>query len=179
MANRQALRDLQSRLAERLQLARSEGVGASWLAVHSSGRGFLFPLSQSGEIFPWSQVQQVPYTQAWFLGVANLRGGLFGVVDMSQFVGSGSAAAPRVRNEGVRNEARLIAVSAALDINVALLVDQLAGLRSSKAFASVAPPELGAPRYFGNVYTDSDGRHWQEINLQQLAQQSEFLAIAQ
>ena len=73
MANRQALRELQTRLAERLQVARTQGVAAAWLAVEAGGQKYLFPLSQSGEIFPWVSAQPVPYTQPWFVGVANLR----------------------------------------------------------------------------------------------------------
>ncbi len=84
MANREALRELQTRLAARLQAARVEGSSvSSWLAVESAGRRFLLPLGQSGEIFPWTGVQPVPYTQGWFLGVANLRGSLIGVVDLA------------------------------------------------------------------------------------------------
>ena len=49
MANREALRELQSRLASRLQAARTEGVQAAWLAVEAAGRKYLFPLTQSGE----------------------------------------------------------------------------------------------------------------------------------
>ena len=37
MANREALRELQSRLAGRLQAARAAGTQASWLAVESAG----------------------------------------------------------------------------------------------------------------------------------------------
>jgi len=74
MANREALRELQSRLASRLQAARAEGVQAGWLAVEAAGRKYLFPLSQAGEIFPFTATQPVPYTHDWFLGVANLRG---------------------------------------------------------------------------------------------------------
>jgi twitching motility protein PilI len=73
-----------------LQAARDEGVQASWLAVEAAGRKYLFPLTQSGEIFPYAATQPVPYTQAWFLGVANLRGGLYGVVDLASYV-SGQA----------------------------------------------------------------------------------------
>ena len=51
MANREALRELQSRLAGRLQAARTEGVQASWLAVEAGGSRYLFPRAQSGEIF--------------------------------------------------------------------------------------------------------------------------------
>ena len=83
MANRQALKDLQIRLAERLQLARTQGIAPLWLAVEAGEKKYLFPLAQSGEIFPWVGIQPVSYTQAWFLGVANLRGGLYGVVDLA------------------------------------------------------------------------------------------------
>jgi len=81
MANRDALRAFQSRLAGRLQAVRTAGsVSASWLAVEAGNAKYLFPLGHAGEIFPWTPPQPVPYTAPWFLGVANLRGGLFGVV---------------------------------------------------------------------------------------------------
>ena len=101
MANREALRELQSRLASRLQAARSEGVQAGWLAVEAGGRKYLFPLAQSGEIFPYHATQAVPYTQAWFMGVANLRGGLFGVADLASFV---SGQPPAQRSDAGRAE---------------------------------------------------------------------------
>ena len=41
MANREALRELQSRLAERLQAARTEARAVSWLAVECAGAGLL------------------------------------------------------------------------------------------------------------------------------------------
>jgi twitching motility protein PilI len=175
MANREALRELQSRLATRLQAARTEGVQASWLAVEAAGAKYLFPLAQSGEIFPFANAQPVPYTQAWFLGVANLRGSLYGVVDVASFV---AGRAPAVRSEATRAEARLVALNAILDVNCALLIDRLAGLRNVDAFSSsVAAPE-GSPDYFGSGYTDANGAYWQEINLQALSQQSQFLSIS-
>lgn len=175
MANREALRELQSRLATRLQAARTEGVAASWLAVEAGGANYLFPLSHSGEIFPWAVPQPVPYTQAWFLGVANLRGGLYGVVDLASFV-RGTPPAPR--SDLARSESRLIALNALLEINSALLIDRLAGLRNQEAFTSSSEPPQGAPDYFGAGYTDANGAYWQEINLQALAQQSHFLSIS-
>ena len=64
MANREALRELQTRLASRLQAAKTEGQNASsWLAVESAGLRFVLPLGHAGEIFPWAGVQPVPYTQ--------------------------------------------------------------------------------------------------------------------
>ncbi len=175
MANREALRELQTRLAHRLQAARAEGVQASWLAVEAAGARYLFPLAQSGEIFPFAHPQPVPYTQPWFLGVANLRGGLYGVVDLAGFA-SGRPPAPRT--EAGHAESRLVALNAALEVNCALLIDRLAGLRNLEAFASSSEPAEGSPPWFGSGYTDAAGAHWQEINLQALSQQPQFLSIS-
>src|ERR1700712_3261679 len=109
MANRQALRELQTRLADRLQIARTQGVAPSWLAVEAGGGKYLFPMGQGGEIFSLGATQAVPYTQPWFLGVANLRGGLFGVVDLASYV-TGQAAVPK--GELARKESRLVALNA-------------------------------------------------------------------
>lgn len=175
MANREALRELQSRLANRLQAARTEGVQASWLAVECGGARYLFPLTQSGEIFPFASAQPVPYTQPWFLGVANLRGGLYGVVDLASFV---AGAAPAMRSDATRAESRLVALNALLEVNCALLIDRLAGLRNLDAFSSSSEPPEGSPEYFGSGYIDANGAYWQEINLQALSQQSQFLSIS-
>ncbi len=175
MANREALRELQSRLASRLQTARTEGVQASWLAVESAGSRYLFPLAQSGEIFPFASALPVPYTQPWFLGVANLRGGLYGVVDLASFV---ARRAPVQRSDASRAESRLVALNATLDVNCALLIDRLAGLRHLEAFSSSSEPPEGSPGFFGSGYTDASGVYWQEINLQALSLQTQFLSIS-
>jgi twitching motility protein PilI len=175
MANREALRELQSRLASRLQAARTEGTQASWLAVESAGAKYLFPLAQSGEIFPFANALPVPYTREWFLGVANLRGGLYGVVDLASFV---AGRAPAMRSDATRAESRLVALNAALEVNCALLIDRLAGLRNLDSFSSSSEPPEGSPEYFGSGYTDANGAYWQEVNLQALSQQSHFLSIS-
>ena len=174
MANREALKDLQTRLAARLQAAKVEDMTvASWLAVESGERHFLLPLAQSGEIFPWVAVQPVPYTQAWFLGVANLRGGLVGVVDLAGLLGS-----PVQRTEQMLAESSLLALNTALDVNAALLVDRLAGLRGTEAFVASENPAEEAPAFYGTVYIDAAGVRWQELNLQILSQHPAFLSIS-
>ena len=148
---------------------------AGWLAVESAGSKYLFPLSQSGEIFPYAAPQTVPYTHGWFLGVANLRGGLFGVVDLASFV---TGQPPLQRSDAGRAESRLVALHQLLEINCALLIDRLAGLRNTEAFVSSNDAPEGAPDYFGSGYTDASGAYWQEINLQALSQQPQFLSIS-
>ena len=142
MSNKQALREFQSRLAERLQSARTTGVAASWLAVETGDLRLLFPLSHAGEIFSWTDVQRVPYVQPWFMGVANLRGGLSAVIDLAAFVrGDG---ARRVRSESELAQCRLVALNPLLETNCALLVDRLLGLRTTDALAASAPPDRSA-----------------------------------
>jgi twitching motility protein PilI len=175
MANREALRDLQTRLASRLQTARTEGMAVAWLAVKAGGRNYLFPLSQSGEIVPLANLQPVPYALAWFKGVVNIRGGLFGVVDLAQFVASTGGEA--VLTPPV-TEPSVVTLNVALDVNCALQVDALSGLRGAEAFTSSSPPESHAPGYFGNRLLDTAGESWQEINLRVLSQTPQFLSIS-
>lgn len=175
MSNKQALREFQSRLAERLQSARTSGVAASWLAVEAGASRLLFPLSHAGEIFSWTDVQKVPYVRPWFMGVANLRGGLSAVVDLAVFVQD--AAKRRTRTDNELNQCRLVALNPLLEANCALLVDRLLGLRTTEAFVSSVPADASSAPYFGHVYTDLEGRQWQELNLQALSQHQTFLSV--
>ncbi len=174
MANREALRELQSRLAERLQRSRTASSTVSWLAVECAGQGFLVPLAGAGEIFPPGRLLPVPHTQPWFLGVANLRGRLHGVVDLAAFLGLRSAAA----TDAVRDQGQLLALNGALSTYCALLIDRLAGLRSAEHL--VAEPDDGQPRpgFACGCWIDRDGRRWQEIDLAALARHEQFLGIA-
>lgn len=174
MANREALRELQTRLASRLQAARTERVSAAWLAVKVGEINCLFPLAQSGEISPLGSVQRVPYARPWFMGVLNLRGVLYGVVDLASFMGNGLV---RPMSEQSLANASVITFNSALELNCALMVDGLAGLRKPESFAAVKTAPAGSPAYFGSRLTDLDGVEWQEINLQTLSQFPEFLSI--
>ena len=171
MANKEALRELQSRLSERLSAARSQPTGKSWLAVECGGRGFLFPLREAGEIFPMASIQSVPHSQGWFLGVANLRGHLHGVVDLARFLGV-------ERNDASREQARLVGFNQQCNINCALLVERLSGLRSEEQLTAEKDDAQARPAFVGTRYRDAAGRLWQELNLVELAGNELFLKIA-
>lgn len=175
MSNREALRDLHSRLASRLQAAQAGEQTASWLGVRAGSLNLLVPLTHAGEIFPWVAPVPVPYAKPWFLGVANLRGGVFGVVDLAEYLG-----APRraPMSEQARSQARLLSFNNLLDLNAALLIDQLLGLRQASQFTSVTPPDPSQAPHWGQRFTTAEGEAWQEINLQHVAATSEFLSVA-
>ena len=176
MANRQALKELQERLAQRLTAARSETATASWLAVEAAGQRYLMPLVKSGEIFAWSPIQHVSYTKPWYLGVASLRGGLQGVIDLARLL-ERPGAALATAGDRVSSESRLVSLHAALGINAVLLIDRLLGLRNPSMFTAIAENPLDAPACFAHRLIDAQGQVWQELNLQVLAAEPEFMAI--
>jgi twitching motility protein PilI len=176
MSNREALRELQGRLASRMQAARTEARVQSWLAVECAGQGLLFPLHEAGEIFSVGSVLPVPHTQPWFAGVANLRGGLHAVVDLAKFLGLQRTAGPLAGDA-----ARLLALNPSLGVNCALLVDKLAGLRNADQLSAEPADDSGPaerPAFAGARWRDADGRVWQEIELAQLAGHEQFLGVA-
>lgn len=182
MSNKQALRELQQRLAQRMQAAREQQTqAASWLAVECAGLGLLFSLKQAAEIFTPVTLKPVPYAKPWLAGVANLRGGLFTVVDLAVFLGlrqvSEAAAGPRENTQ-----TRLVSLNPELHINCALLVDRLVGLRgddqllAEPAEPATAEPAL-RPRFAGARMRDADGRSWQQLDLEALSKHEQFLRI--
>jgi twitching motility protein PilI len=98
-----------------------------------------------------------------------------GVVDLGAFV---KRSPPAHRSELAQSQCRLVAFSDALTINCVLLIDKLLGLKSVESFVASYPPSADAPEFFGHSYVDSQGAAWQEINLQALSLNSQFLSIS-
>lgn len=178
MPKKEALRELQTRLAHRLQAARDQAPAATWLAVEAGGRGFLFPLAEAGEIFTGrAGCMPVPHTSGWFLGVANLRGHLHAVVDLAGFLGLKLATAHSAEVLQ-RDSACLVAFNPLLEINCALLVDRLAGLRGRDQLTAQAEDGGARPGFVAGVWRDAQGREWLELGLAALAQNDAFLRVA-
>ena len=173
MTQREDLRDLQARLADRLSQARTQtAVGASWLAVKISDKNFLLPLSQSGEVVGWSGVEPVPYTKPWMLGVTSIRGILLTVVDLARMLNL-----PISRSEQVFAGASVVALNPMMGVNAALFVEHLEGLRGIADFQQSSEANDESPEFFGALYTTANGEQWQELNLQLLANAPDFLDI--
>ena len=173
-STRQSLKVLQERLASRLATAQASGADASWLAVEVRGQRVLLPLVHSGEIFAVPVIQRVPHTQPWFMGVAALRGGLMTVVNLGDLL---MPEVPFAAPTG-SGDAKLVALHPALGVNAVIWVDRLVGLRGVSQFTGVEAPAPAAHPVWGQVLLDAQGDRWQEINLQALAEWSEFLSVA-
>ena len=136
-----------------------------------AGRGILFPLREAGEIFAMAPLVPVPHTHRWFMGVANLRGHLHGVVDLAGFLGIKMAEASPTQAQ------QLVGFNQSLDLNCVLMVDRLAGLRGEEQLTREADDGQPRPTFAGARYRDAAGRVWQELSLAALAGDEIFLRI--
>ena len=110
----------------------------------------------------------VPLTQPWFRGVANVRGNLYSIVDLSAFQGGESAAGG--------TERRVILVSDKLVAGAGLLVSRMLGLRNPEHFTPAERPQ-DAPAWLGAVFHDASGATWHELDLPRLAQERRFMEV--
>ena len=85
METRPSLHKFQESLAARLREAAGEPVSTSRLGLQSGARNWMLKLEDAGEIVPVPDLMPVPLTKPWFLGLANVRGVLVSVVDLSRF----------------------------------------------------------------------------------------------
>jgi len=175
MANKEALRELQTRLASRLQAAKTRPRARGWLAVECAGVGLLLPLAQAGEIFPLRSLLKLPHAKPWLTGVAQLRGDLYTVVDLAAFLG---LRAPQAIDPAAP-EGQLVMLAPALQVNAALRVDRLAGLRGEEQLVreSEAADNTAKPAFAAGRWKDAQGTSWQEIDLGALAVDGAFLDV--
>jgi twitching motility protein PilI len=175
------LGDFQARLTERLKEANATPDLAARLGLMIGEQRWLVDLSEAGEIVPVPDtIAPVPLTRDWLLGLANLRGALYTVVDLQRFAQLGSTAAGK--------ESRLLALAGKLNFNAAILVTRMLGLRNVASMriedddtAGVAPDgsfgPQGRPDWIGRSLIDADGHRWMELDLAKLAAGSAFLMV--
>lgn len=174
MPSKDALRELQLRLANRLQAARERPREAGWLAIECATVGLLLPLAQAGEIHTARQVAPVPHAKPWMVGVANLRGQLSTVIDLGSFLHLRQPVAPGALRPG----AQLVMLNPSLRVNAAILVDRLAGLRDPESLERLPSAVEPRPGFAGPAWRDPQGRVWQALDLAALVQDPQFLDVA-
>lgn len=160
-SRRTRLREYQEQLLERMQAARGGG-GApiQQLGMQVGGTRYLLDLLEAGEIVSPVPLARVPLTQPWYLGLANVRGTLVGVIDLACYLGEDSLplAGP---------SARLVTFAPTLGFNCALLAERVYGLRQAAAMQRE-----------GEVLRDTDGNLWTPLSLAALVREERFLHVA-
>ena len=166
------LQSFQQELANRLAAKTAAQVESSRLGLACGGERFLIRLGDAAEVVGVPPIASVPLTQSWFLGLANIRGNLYSVVDLAGFIGH----EPTVL-QGASGQSRLVLFgSRASDLKAGIVVQGVLGLRNL-AELTPTPPEPDAPAWYGQRWLDADGGAWQEIELAQLVSDPAFLRI--
>jgi twitching motility protein PilI len=159
------------------------GASQSLLGFESGGEYWLIDIADAGEVLPVPKLFNVPLTKSWFLGVANIRGTLYGVNDLAVFHGG----APTVirsqsrlllaRTQSHNNTASNIALlmAASYGVNPGLKVDMKtepdAEIKSLVGADNVQP-------WRGELYRDKDSQAWTHLLLPKLVNAAEFLDIS-
>lgn len=169
MEERLNLREFQSRLAERLKGAASRDGETAKLGFLAGGRYWLIALDQVAEVVTVTRLARAPWTQPWFLGVAGVRGGIYGCTDLAAFIGVAQAATP--------DEIRMLLANARFGAHAAFRIDQALGLRNTAGMTRLPDPDDG-PAWLLARHVDGDGIEWTEIALDKLLAEPRFLRVA-
>jgi len=164
------LRAFQRELSARLTSKTAAQVESSRLGLACGGEQWLIRLADAGEVIAIPPIVAVPLTKPWYLGIANIRGNLYSVVDFGGFLGGELAGA-------AGGQSRLVVFGPrAGELNAGIVVPRVLGLRNLAELAPAAPP-AGKPDWYAERWMDGNGLTWQEIDLAGLARDPAFLQV--
>ena len=169
MAKTSNLREFQESILAKLKDAANHTGFESFtrLGVVVGTKRFLINLNEVKEVLPVPPVLPVPLTKPWFLGTANVRGNLYNVSDLAQFLNM----PPTPRS--VHN--RVLLLSTETTSQVALVVDSLVGLRSIQEMQA-APDGGDLNQLFSSSrLADIDGNEWLALEAEALVQDKNFI----
>ncbi len=175
---RDRLRDFSAGLAEKLKRAEATPLAVNRLGFQIGARRLLVDLADAGEILTVPDIMPVPLTRSWYRGLANVRGNLFGVVDLSLFAGGPPTPLDK--------ESRLLVFSGDLRFACGMLVSRMLGLRNvadlDAAPATDEPHAVADDRLFApwvrTRLVDAQAAAWQELDLAAVTADPRFLDIA-
>ena len=168
-AARLDLRTFQKELASRLATKTAAQVESSRLGLSCGGVRWLIRLADAGEVITVPPIVDVPMTRPWFLGVANIRGNLYSLVDFAGFLGVDPVAPPATT--------RLVLFGPRVgELRAGLIVHRVLGLRNLADLSRNDTP-AGGPDWYGSRWAEANGDIWQEIDLARLAQDPAFLQV--
>jgi twitching motility protein PilI len=169
MAKSSNLREFQEAILLRLKEATAKGspVSTSRLGVIVGSKNVLINLSEVSEVLPTPPIQNVPLTQPWFLGVANIRGNLYNITDLAMFMGFPPT--PKSSNN------RIVLIKSEKTTQAAILIDSLVGLRSIEAMKHKTKSTNNETFFSENAYEDVDENEWLELVVEALVQDKAFI----
>ena len=161
--------DSQHALSEPIKSADKSETSAAVLGVAVGEERYLIPMIEVSEVIPIPKLARVPLTQPWFLGLANVRGNLYGITDLGVYLGGN----PMPFNL----KSRILLVSPGNKIYGAFVVNSMLGIRNLSEFTSVKSAKRKLSKGITLQYKDAEGRLWRELSLFELIRDEKFLQI--
>ena len=149
---------------------------ASRLGVVIGGQKVLLQLTDISEVLPVPQLQSVPLTKAWYLGVANVRGNLYSVTDLAQFL-NWPALKKNISN-------RIVLLNSVKTTQAAIVIDAVVGLRSIDAMQIASEQtyamnalwhESDTRCFSSQLYLDQEKTVWLTLDVDALVQNQQFI----
>jgi twitching motility protein PilI len=168
MQDKQSLREFQTQLAEKLKFAQASNEVTSKLGFTAGGRNWLVDLDQVNEVVTVANLTEAPWTHPWFVGVASVRGALYGCTDLAAFLGLAEPMPP--------GESRLLLAHPRFGVNAALRIERALGLRALSDLTPLPLPE-SSPVWETSHWRGSDEQIWIEISMRKLVALPGFLEV--
>lgn len=169
MAKTSNLREFQEAILQKLKDAstQTDEVSTSRLGVTVGTQRVLVNLNDVTEVLPVPPMQNVPLTQPWFLGVANIRGNLYNITDLAQFMGMPPT--PKSANS------RIVLINSDVTTQAAFVVGSLIGLRNINTMQAKSNSAEANDLFGGQVFEDIEGSSWVELDIGALEHNQFFI----
>jgi twitching motility protein PilI len=148
--------------------------GREWVgvAVRMAGELYLVAREEAREVLGVpASLTRVPGAKPWLLGLASIRGQLYPVIDLRQFLGSGVTPLSRTTRIVVANHR---------DVPAALVVDEVLGFRrfTEAEFTDAVPVTIvQCARFLAGSFRH-ESQQWPVLSLRRLLEDQGFAAAA-
>ncbi len=132
---------------------------------------YVAPLTEVAEILAVPTYTKVPGARAWVRGIANIRGTLLPLMDLSGFLGKKSSGNMRTRR---------VLVIHHNSINSGVMVDEVLGLQhfeESEMLEKVSADEAILP-FIEGAFSREGEEEWKVFSLFSLAEHASFMQVA-
>lgn len=140
------------------------------IGVTAGEERYLIPMTEVSEVIVMPKLADVPLTQPWFLGLANVRGNLYGITDLSVYLGH--------KPVPFNLKSRVLLVSPGDKLCGGFAVHSMLGIRKLSEFTPGKSPRKKLPAGIQAHYQDAEGRIWKALSLYTLIRDDKFLQIA-
>ncbi len=169
MTRRISLQNFQQEITRRIHESRTNDSSGNRLAVQVGSENWLIDMTDINEVIIPPQLAQVPLAHDWFLGIANIRGRLYTVVDLSAYAG-GEAVHRQPEN-------RLLLTHPRFGLHAALLVDRVLGLRNTSNMHPVTDTGTAIAKPWNELlWQDEHNNIWHGLDMTSLVSNPAFLA---